>query len=411
MQAWAPEEDMIILQCHANLGPKWQAIVQRLPGRTVASVRNRWQRIEKGRKLREAGQPSRNKCQRCKQDKRGHICFAKFTAPPVVQYDGVQMQVSQPMHMEQGTPMQPVHAANGMPQMTDMHMHAAPAPFYTQSSSTAYAHQSTYAQSPAGFAQVPSANYAQSSTNYAQSLSSNYAPPAHMTQGVPLTQQQAAWQVPPPAVPLEPLRATVVQPGQQMLPPKMSMAQTTPTHYASKAQPPPTPIKEYAEERSSQYAQMRSSQCAEERSGQCAEERSGQYTEESNSHADASCFNDLAPAVAPPPLELESGLDLGKLSEEFPFFNLDATLDAFLPWQQGSERCPKQLHLNGSFGSSQLIRADSKVIRTDSFNKLTDAIDESFALSSKGMASPCALLQQDSPGTFASKSIRNFVCA
>ena len=34
-------------------GPKWKQIVKELPGRTVSSVRNRWQRIEKGRKLRE----------------------------------------------------------------------------------------------------------------------------------------------------------------------------------------------------------------------------------------------------------------------------------------------------------------------------------------------------------------------
>ena len=53
MKAWDPEEDQIILEMLDTLGPKWSKIVQRLPGRTVSSVRNRWQRIDKGRKLRE----------------------------------------------------------------------------------------------------------------------------------------------------------------------------------------------------------------------------------------------------------------------------------------------------------------------------------------------------------------------
>ena len=45
MQAWSPEEDTIILEMHSQLGPMWSQIVRQLPGRTVSSVRNRWQRI------------------------------------------------------------------------------------------------------------------------------------------------------------------------------------------------------------------------------------------------------------------------------------------------------------------------------------------------------------------------------
>ena len=59
MKAWSPEEDTLIIAMHESEGPKWSKIVQRLPGRTVSSVRNRWQRIEKGRKLREAGVESK----------------------------------------------------------------------------------------------------------------------------------------------------------------------------------------------------------------------------------------------------------------------------------------------------------------------------------------------------------------
>jgi len=78
MRAWDPEEDNVIITLLDQLGPKWSRIVQQLPGRSVSSVRNRWQRIEKGRKLREAGKESKNRCQRCGMPKRGHVCAAKL---------------------------------------------------------------------------------------------------------------------------------------------------------------------------------------------------------------------------------------------------------------------------------------------------------------------------------------------
>ena len=78
MKAWEPEEDQIIMEMLDRLGPKWSKIVQRLPGRTVSSVRNRWQRIDKGRRLREAGHESKNRCQQCGKPKRGHVCMARL---------------------------------------------------------------------------------------------------------------------------------------------------------------------------------------------------------------------------------------------------------------------------------------------------------------------------------------------
>jgi len=83
-KAWTPEEDHVILEMHAQEGPKWSQIVQALPGRTISSVRNRWQRLEKGRKLREAGLESRNRCHACGKPKRGHICYAKARGGPQV---------------------------------------------------------------------------------------------------------------------------------------------------------------------------------------------------------------------------------------------------------------------------------------------------------------------------------------
>ena len=84
--AWEPEEDVIILDLVQREGPKWKMIVQQLPGRTATSVRNRWQRIEIGRKIRDGsydylGSKSpklKNLCLACGQPKRGHICSAKM---------------------------------------------------------------------------------------------------------------------------------------------------------------------------------------------------------------------------------------------------------------------------------------------------------------------------------------------
>jgi len=75
---WAPEEDQLILEMYANEGPRWSKMASKLPGRTTSSVRNRWQRIEQGRKMREAGQQSRNRCHLCGQPKKGHVCMAKL---------------------------------------------------------------------------------------------------------------------------------------------------------------------------------------------------------------------------------------------------------------------------------------------------------------------------------------------
>ena len=90
MKAWEPEEDHIILQMVNLEGPKWKSIVKKLPGRTVSSVRNRWQRIEKGRKLREDGADLKNRCHACGLPKRGHICLAKMSGGPQVRLPALE---------------------------------------------------------------------------------------------------------------------------------------------------------------------------------------------------------------------------------------------------------------------------------------------------------------------------------
>lgn len=77
MAAWKPDEDQMILKLYATEGRKWAKIASALPGRTSASVRNRFLRIEKGQQLRSAGL-SKNRCAACGQYKLGHVCPVKL---------------------------------------------------------------------------------------------------------------------------------------------------------------------------------------------------------------------------------------------------------------------------------------------------------------------------------------------
>jgi hypothetical protein len=77
---WDAEEDDIILSMHAQLGPRWRTIRKQLPGRSIGSVRNRFQRIQWGRRAQEHG-AVKNRCQRCGEIKRGHTCRALVDGP------------------------------------------------------------------------------------------------------------------------------------------------------------------------------------------------------------------------------------------------------------------------------------------------------------------------------------------
>ena len=69
MRAWDPEEDTIIMEMVNTDGPKWKQIVKRLPGRTVSSVRNRYQRIADGQTKAADGR-AKNRCRQCGQIKK-----------------------------------------------------------------------------------------------------------------------------------------------------------------------------------------------------------------------------------------------------------------------------------------------------------------------------------------------------
>jgi len=86
MKPWEPEEDQLILDMIESLGgKKWKQIVRSLPGRTESSIRNRWQRMEKGRKLIEEGELPRNRCHTCGAPRRGHSCPLRLAGGPQVQ--------------------------------------------------------------------------------------------------------------------------------------------------------------------------------------------------------------------------------------------------------------------------------------------------------------------------------------
>ena len=91
-QAWVYEEDWIILHEVEREGPRWSLIVAKLPGRTIASVRERWRRLETGRKLHEAfsldpdaeDPEHKHRCSMCGRPKFGHVCPAKTRDGPHV---------------------------------------------------------------------------------------------------------------------------------------------------------------------------------------------------------------------------------------------------------------------------------------------------------------------------------------
>ena len=97
MRAWTPEEDEIIMSMVAKIGCKWTEIVKHLDDRTLSSVRNRYQRIEKGIKL--ANDPNaelKNRCHACGELKRGHSCKAKRGGGPQVDLPSLTAKQRQP---------------------------------------------------------------------------------------------------------------------------------------------------------------------------------------------------------------------------------------------------------------------------------------------------------------------------
>lgn len=102
MAAWKPEEDQMILSLYSAEGRKWAKIASALPGRTSASVRNRFLRIEKGQQLRSQGL-SKNRCAACGQHKLGHVCTVKLALCIKGKSEGPFVPTSKPHAYDAGS--------------------------------------------------------------------------------------------------------------------------------------------------------------------------------------------------------------------------------------------------------------------------------------------------------------------
>ena len=71
MEAWTQNENIILTQYVQTIGCQWSLIKKQLPNRSVASIRNRWQRIQKGK----INKNLKNKCKTCGRFRSGHICL------------------------------------------------------------------------------------------------------------------------------------------------------------------------------------------------------------------------------------------------------------------------------------------------------------------------------------------------
>ena len=76
MAGWTAREDEMVMAVHAVHGRQWRKIASALDGRSAASVRNRFLRIERGKKMQEKGE-TKNRCTLCGEPKAGHTCLAR----------------------------------------------------------------------------------------------------------------------------------------------------------------------------------------------------------------------------------------------------------------------------------------------------------------------------------------------
>lgn len=107
MRGFCADEDSLLMGLVDEHGPRWKTIAGLMSGshaRTAAMVRNRWLRVQKGKKRAEQGL-ARNKCGQCGQIKQGHVCTARTLvttsgpsveslppiAPSVLESDGLRL--------------------------------------------------------------------------------------------------------------------------------------------------------------------------------------------------------------------------------------------------------------------------------------------------------------------------------
>ena len=70
---WEAGEDRLLAHAVNEHGQKWRLIMPLFPGRNRQQIRCRWGRIRSGMLEAKAGR-ARNRCRKCGQIKRGHVC-------------------------------------------------------------------------------------------------------------------------------------------------------------------------------------------------------------------------------------------------------------------------------------------------------------------------------------------------
>lgn len=106
MAAWLPEEDKAILRLVEAHGPQWSQIAHELEGRSVAAVRNRYLRMQKGARRRAEGS-AKNRCHACGQMKLGHVCLVRTANGPQVQIARPQPTLPAPPKLPMPPPGDP----------------------------------------------------------------------------------------------------------------------------------------------------------------------------------------------------------------------------------------------------------------------------------------------------------------
>ena len=72
---WTSSEDHLLLDLLQQYGSRWRKLAAHFPGRGVASIRNRHQRLQQSQR----GFVGKNLCSKCGKIRRGHVCAAVLT--------------------------------------------------------------------------------------------------------------------------------------------------------------------------------------------------------------------------------------------------------------------------------------------------------------------------------------------
>lgn len=106
MKTWEKfEDDVLIANISTVKGLKWKHIEKKLEHRSIASIRNRFQRLSQGSSSSERHRKRTriNICSLCKKPKRGHLCTARPLKPSSIVQEIQGMFELLPMQRENET--------------------------------------------------------------------------------------------------------------------------------------------------------------------------------------------------------------------------------------------------------------------------------------------------------------------